>query len=111
MKSRDILHPKKKKAKHLFSGKSYNDLSLMAESTLSEATAHSPEVVRSHSFGSSTAQVAAHRLSFGASYPHDANAYELINKCGHGATAEVRHTLQQQCPFDCITSQTLMATR
>ena len=86
------MHPHKKKAKHLWSGKSYNDLTLAASAASSDSRFSSPKddaVRRSHSFGSSFLQTAAQRIAIGAAYPHEAEAYELINKCGHGATAEV----------------------
>lgn len=96
MKSRDAMQPHKKKAKHLFSGKSYNDLSLadssnpLADDSKTSSSNHAA-VPRSHSFGSSPTSFTAQRMALGASYPHKAAAYELVNKCGHGATAEVRH--------------------
>lgn len=95
MKPRDILHPHKKKAKHLLSPKSYNDLTAMASASAASSDvrmggSEDPSVRRSHSFGSSFSIAAANRIALGAVHPHSADGYELINKCGHGATAEVR---------------------
>ena len=95
MKPRDILHPHKKKAKHLLSPKSYNDLAAMATASATSSDTRmggsdDTSVRRSHSWGSSFSVAAANRLALGAVHPHSADAYELINKCGHGATAEVR---------------------
>ena len=94
MKSRDILHPHKKKAKHLLSPKSYNDLTAMAASSAASSDvrlggSEDASVRRSQSFGSSFSVAAANRIALGAVHPHSADAYELINKCGFGATAEV----------------------
>ena len=94
MKPRDILHSHKRKAKHLLSPKSYNDLTAMAASSAASNDAMlggpaDPSVRRSHSFGSGFSLAAANRIALGAEHPHSADAYELINKCGHGATAEV----------------------
>ena len=94
MKARDILLPHKKKAKHLWSGKSYGDLNLAASSVESAADSQiggHDELVsrRSLSFGSQHVHSAAQRIAMGAEYPHDAAAYELLSKCGYGATAEV----------------------
>lgn len=101
MKAKDILLPHKKKAKHLWSGKSYGDLNYATSdgdsATIPQLSSHDNPQRRSLSFGSGSAQLAAQRVAIGAEYPHDAMAYELLSKCGYGATAEVSKTYS--CPL------------
>lgn len=92
MKARDILNPQKKKAKHLWSGKSFDDLKLAASPEMSsDGKYNSPLLTpRSLSFGASSTRAVSQRIAcLSVTHPHTPDAYELINKCGHGATAEV----------------------
>jgi hypothetical protein len=94
---RDI--PSKKQKSALHTGKSYNDVNMAASAgTLNgemQGTPLAPSgasilgILRSHSYGANNPYASLSRLALGAEYPHDAAAYELLMKCGHGATADV----------------------
>jgi len=93
-------HIPQKKLKNALkhAGKSYTDVNLAASAGTLHGEQGTPTadggssvlgMLRSHSFGDNHPYASLSQLALGRGYPHDADAYELLMKCGHGATSDV----------------------